>query len=89
MGCGRGLNVVQDSVAAIGVGCRRWITQHGLSLNIDCELSGFSLITPCGLEGLRVGRLTDWIPGLTVGQVQPLLVEALALRFDLVWIPPA
>ena len=84
-----GLWLENRKVGAIGVGCRRWITQHGLSLNVDCDLSGFSLITPCGLEGLTVGRLTEWIPGLTVGQVQPLLVEALAIRFDLVWITQA
>ena len=84
-----GLWLENRKVGAIGVGCRRWITQHGLSLNVDCDLSGFSLITPCGLEGLTVGRLTEWIPGLTVGQVQPLLVEALARRFDLVWITQA
>ncbi len=43
-------------VAAIGVGCRRWITQHGLALNVDCELQGFAEITPCGLVGHPVGR---------------------------------
>ena len=84
-----GLWLENRKVAAIGVGCRRWITQHGLSLNVDCDLSGFSLITPCGLEGLTVGCLREWIPGLTVEQVRPLLVEALARRFDLVWITQA
>ena len=44
-------------VAAIGTGCRRWITQHGLALNVSCELNGFELITPCGLTGRRVARL--------------------------------
>ena len=72
-------------VAAIGTGCRRWITQHGLALNVSCALSGFELITPCGLRGSRVGRLCDWRPGLTVQQVQPRLREALRRRFDLVW----
>ena len=72
-------------VAAIGTGCRRWITQHGLALNVSCELSGFELITPCGLTGRRVGRLCDWRPGLTVEQVQPRLRDALRRRFDLVW----
>ena len=72
-------------VAAIGTGCRRWITQHGLALNVSCALSGFELITPCGLRDSRVGRLCDWRPGLTVEQVQPRLREALCRRFDLVW----
>ena len=72
-------------VAAIGTGCRRWISPHGLALNVSCALSGFELITPCGLRDSRVGRLCDWRPGLTVEQVQPRLREALRRRFDLVW----
>jgi lipoyl(octanoyl) transferase len=76
-------------VAAIGVGCRRWITQHGLALNVDCELQGFAEITPCGLVGHPVGRLCDWLPGLTVSDVQPLLRQSLAARFHLAWTPQA
>ena len=72
-------------VAAIGIGCRRWITQHGLALNVDCDLSGFDQITACGLKGRQAGRLADWIPGLSVDQVQPLLREAIAEHFHLVW----
>ena len=72
-------------VAAIGVGCRRWITQHGLALNVSCPMEGFEQVTPCGLVDRRVGRLSDWLPGLTVEQVQPLLRLALARRFGLVW----
>jgi lipoyl(octanoyl) transferase len=64
-------------VAAIGVGCRRWITQHGLALNVDCDLEGFAEITPCGLVGHQVGRLCDWLPGLRVSDVQPLLRQSL------------
>ena len=72
-------------MAAIGIGCRRWITQHGMALNVDCELAGFERITPCGLIGRSVGRLSDWVPGLTVAEVQPLMRDALAARFQLVW----
>ena len=76
-------------VAAIGVGCRRWITQHGLALNVDCELQGFAEITPCGLVGQQVGRICDRLPGLTVSDVQPLLRQSLAARFHLAWTPQA
>ena len=76
-------------VAAIGVGCRRWITQHGLALNIDCDMAGFGQITACGLEGQAVGRLADLRPGLTVAQVQPLMRDAFAARFDLAWCKEA
>jgi len=72
-------------VGSIGVGGRRWITQHGLALNIDCDLKGFEEIVPCGLRDFRVGRLNTWLPGLTVDDVQPLMRRSLAKHFDLIW----
>ncbi|MFM1812424.1 MAG: lipoyl(octanoyl) transferase LipB [Cyanobacteriota bacterium] len=74
-------------LAAIGVGARRWISQHGLALNVSCDLAGFAAIVPCGISDRPVGRLVDWIPGLTTAQVRPLLLEALAQRFGLTWQP--
>lgn len=70
-------------LAAIGVGARRWISQHGLALNVDCDLAGFAAIVPCGIADRPVGRLSDWIPGLTTTEVRPLLLDALARRFAL------
>ncbi len=75
-------------VAAIGVGARRWISQHGLALNVTCALEGFSAIVPCGLKGHGVTRLSDWCPELTTATVQTLLREALARRFGLGLRPP-
>jgi lipoyl(octanoyl) transferase len=51
-------------LAAIGVGGRRWISQHGLALNVSCDLSGFEAIVPCGIADRPVGRLLDWRPEL-------------------------
>ncbi len=70
-------------VASVGIGCRRWITQHGLALNIDCDLKGFQEIVPCGLAGYPVGKLDSWIPGLKIADVQPLMKRCLIKRFDL------
>lgn len=75
-------------LAAIGVGARRWISQHGLALNVNCDLAGFEAIVPCGLEGRAVGRLSDWCPGITPAQVQPLLSRAGAEAFGLMLRPP-
>ncbi len=41
-------------VAAIGVRVRRWITLHGLAINLDPDMNHFNLIIPCGLAGRRV-----------------------------------
>jgi lipoyl(octanoyl) transferase len=49
---------VQDAkIAAIGVRVRRWITMHGVSLNVDPELEHFSGIVPCGLKDTAVTSL--------------------------------
>ncbi len=75
-------------LAAIGVGARRWISQHGLALNVSCDLEGFKAIVPCGIPDRPVGRLVDWLPGLRCDQVRPLLLAAFARRFGLSLRPP-
>jgi lipoyl(octanoyl) transferase len=62
-------------VAAIGVGARRWISQHGLALNVEMSLEGFAAITPCGLTGLPVGRLVDWRPQCSAASLAPSLLS--------------
>ena len=75
-------------LAAIGVGAKRWISQHGLALNVDCDLAGFSQVVPCGLADRPVGRLLDWRPQLSAAAVAPRLLEVFADRFGLVLRAP-
>jgi lipoyl(octanoyl) transferase len=75
-------------LAAIGVGARRWISQHGLALNVDCNLAGFAAVVPCGLGDRPVGRLVDWWPQLTAQAMRRPLLDAFASRFGLVLRPP-
>jgi lipoyl(octanoyl) transferase len=84
-----GVWLEDHKLAAIGIGARRWISQHGLALNVNCDLAGFAAIVPCGLADRAVGRLCDWLPGLRCDQVQPLLRDAIAARFGLSLRPPA
>lgn len=51
----------EDKIAAIGVRIRKWVTFHGISLNVAPDLSHFSGITPCGVSdpGLGVTSLVD------------------------------
>lgn len=46
-------------VCAIGVRVRRWITLHGLAINLDPNMDHFSLIVPCGLAGRPVVSITQ------------------------------
>jgi lipoyl(octanoyl) transferase len=75
-------------LAAIGVGARRWVSQHGLALNVDCDLAGFGAIVPCGIADRPVGRLCDWRPELTAGQLRGPLLQAFSARFQLRLRPP-
>jgi lipoyl(octanoyl) transferase len=70
-------------VAAIGVGARRWISQHGLALNVDGDLAGFAAVVPCGLGDRPVGRLVDWRPQLTSQALRQPLLAAFAEAFHL------
>ncbi|HWM48940.1 MAG TPA: lipoyl(octanoyl) transferase LipB [Xanthobacteraceae bacterium] len=45
----------EDKIAAIGVRVRRWVTLHGLALNVEPDLSHFSGIVPCGVTSPRYG----------------------------------
>ena len=45
--------IVEDKIAAVGVRVRRWITYHGVSLNVAPELSHYSGIVPCGVAILH------------------------------------
>jgi lipoyl(octanoyl) transferase len=75
-------------VAAIGVGARRWISQHGLALNVEADLAGFAAVVPCGIADRPVGRLADWRPALTAEVLRPLLLDCFARRFGLQLRPP-
>jgi lipoyl(octanoyl) transferase len=44
-------------IASIGVRVRRWVSLHGISLNVDPELEHFAGIVPCGLKGTAVTSL--------------------------------
>jgi lipoyl(octanoyl) transferase len=49
----------EDKIAAIGVRVRRWVTFHGVSLNVEPDLSHFTGIVPCGLSEFGVTSLVD------------------------------
>jgi len=52
-------SVAEDKIAAIGIRVRRWVTFHGISLNVDPELEHYSGIVPCGISGYGVTSLAD------------------------------
>ena len=55
----------EDKIAAIGVKLRRWVSFHGISVNVEPDLSHFDGIVPCGIRDHGVTSLVDL--GLPVG----------------------
>ena len=49
----------EDKIAAIGIRVRRWVSFHGISLNVEPDLSHFSGIVPCGIREHGVTSLID------------------------------
>jgi len=54
-----GLPVREEKIAAIGVKLRRWVSFHGISLNVEPDLSHFGGIIPCGITEHGVTSLVD------------------------------
>ncbi|WP_064713633.1 lipoyl(octanoyl) transferase LipB [Rhizobium bangladeshense] len=51
--------MAEDKIAALGIRLRKWVTFHGLSLNVDPDLDHFSGIVPCGISAHGVTSLVD------------------------------
>ena len=49
----------EDKIAAIGIRLRRWVSFHGIAINVEPELSHFDGIVPCGIRGYGVTSLVD------------------------------
>ena len=68
----------EDKIAAIGVRLKRWVSLHGIALNVDPDLSHFSGIVPCGVTDPRYGvtSLTDLGHPVTLPEVDMALRQA-------------
>ena len=63
----------EDKIAAIGIRVRRWVTFHGIALNVDPVLEHFSGIVPCGISGQGVTSLADLGITATMAEVDASL----------------
>jgi lipoyl(octanoyl) transferase len=71
----------EDKIAAIGVRVRRWITYHGVSLNVAPDLSHFEGIIPCGIRGHGVTSLADLGLGADMQDVDAALKRSFVSVF--------
>jgi len=71
----------EDKIAAIGVRVTRWVTWHGVALNVDPDLSHFGGIVPCGITGHGVTSLNALGIPATMEEADAALIAAWAEVF--------
>ena len=70
----------EDKIAAIGIRLKRWVSFHGISLNVEPDLEHFAGITPCGIDDPRYGVTSLVDLGLPVDMAEA--DEALKRAFE-------
>ena len=76
-----GVYVGEKKIASIGLRISKGRTYHGISLNVDMDLEPFSLINPCGYEGLEVTQISLFDSNVTMEGVESVAIEELKKLF--------
>ena len=71
----------EDKIAAIGIKIRRWVSFHGISINVEPDLSHFSGIVPCGIRDHGVTSLVDLGLPVTMGDLDAALMRCFDAAF--------
>jgi len=81
----------EDKIAAIGIRLKRWVSFHGMSLNVEPDLDHFTGITPCGIADPRYGvtSLVDLGLPVDMAEADEALKRAFEQVFDAGTMPGA
>jgi lipoyl(octanoyl) transferase len=71
----------EDKIAAIGVKIRRWVSFHGISINVEPDLRHFDGIVPCGIRDHGVTSLVDLGLPVTMGDLDAALTKTFPTAF--------
>jgi lipoyl(octanoyl) transferase len=71
----------RKKICSIGIACRRWVTFHGLALNVTTDLGYFQRINPCGFEaGVMTSMAEELGAGVAMAEVKSALATELAAQ---------
>ncbi len=71
----------EDKIAAIGIRLRKWVSFHGISINVEPDLAHFSGIVPCGISEHGVTSLVDLGLPVTMGDLDAALERSFETAF--------
>lgn len=77
-----GVWVGNSKLAAIGIRIRRWVTMHGVALNVNPDLRYFNNIVPCGISDRAVSAMSHYRPAITVSDVKASMMAGFAKVFQ-------
>ena len=72
----------EKKIASIGIGSKRWVTIHGFSINVDCDLENFNRIIPCGIKGCLMANMSDYNKNLEISQVKKIVKKIIQQEFN-------
>jgi lipoyl(octanoyl) transferase len=80
--------IAPRKICALGVKTSRWVTMHGLALNVNTDLNYFNHIVPCGIDDKAVTSMQKEMGAqLPMEQVKSILKEKIVSLFGMVLIP--
>jgi len=71
----RGVFTPKGKVGFVGVKVSKNTTYHGFSLNVNVDKSYFNRIVPCGLEGIPVANISDFVENIDTKQVKKIIIK--------------
>lgn len=77
-----GVYVDGKKIASVGLRIKKGCAYHGLALNVDMDLSPFSLINPCGYQGLKMVQIKDYCAGVSCEKVKSTLSLIITKRLE-------
>lgn len=75
-------NGARKKLCSMGIACRKWVTFHGLALNVSTDLSYFRRINPCGFEANVMTSLAAQRDDVDAARVKATLIEQLGVTLD-------
>lgn len=77
----------RKKLCSMGIACRKWVTFHGLALNVHTDLSYFARINPCGFEASVMTSLDKLVEQVSYAEVRDALVEELGVQLGRTPLP--
>ena len=81
-----GVWIEDKKIASIGVGCKKWVTINGFSINVNCELDNFKRIVPCGIKGCTMANMSDY-KNVEIQDVKKIVKKIIQEELNLRYVP--